>query len=385
MKRAVVALVVVLGLWLGGRASAEPLPVVVDRGPIVVRAADGLGREAARLAARAERTLPAIAADLPGLPTPPRIEIRLVHDTADLPSVAPAGRGAPRWAAGVAYPDVGVIAVALRRGSQVHDVTKTLDHELAHLALGAAIPAAPRWLHEGFAWQHAGDLDVARTETLVGMAWFGGEQPLEELEAGFPADELPASRAYAQSYDFVGFLANRGRWPDPDDDGDRWAFRRFLRALAGGATLDDAAVQAFGVPMEQLFAEWKADLTRRYLTVPTSVFASALWIVAALLLVVAFVRRRRRMRRQMEAWAREEEAAERARRDGVDRPLRPIVQVRTPVHVPWPGTHDPLDEPGGRDDHELADGDLDSSDTVVGDDDDGDDDEPDPKPPRWIN
>ncbi len=390
MKRLLTTLLV-LGALLGfpGRAHAERLPITVDRGQIVVHAAAGLGAEAAGLADRAVDTLPAIAEDLQDLPGPRRIEIRLVHDSADLPSVAPPGRGAPRWAAGVAYPDAGVVAVAMRRGANVHDVVKTLDHELAHLALGAAIPDAPRWLHEGFAWQHATDLDLARAETLTGMAWFGGVIPMDELEAGFPAEELPASRAYAQSYDFVGFLAQRGRWADANDDGDRWPFRRFLRALAHGATVDDAALEAYGVPIDQLFLEWKADLVRRYLTVPSSVFASVLWIFAAVLLVIAYYRRRHRTRAQIARWSREEAAADRTREERDRRPLQPIVRLRVPPHVPWPGTTDPLDERTERE------GDLEDlrtryPDAVVGDG-PGDDepaedgDEPAPKPPRWIN
>lgn len=377
------ALVLALGV---PPAAAESLPIVVERGAVTVRAADGLGRYAERLADRADEVLPRISADLPGLPIPARIEVRLVHDSADLPSVAPLGRGAPPWAAGVAYPDVGVVAVAMHRGANMHDLINTFDHELAHLALGAAVPDAPRWLHEGFAWQHAGDLDVGRTETLVGMAWSGDVIPLDSLEVGFPAEELPASRAYAESYDFVGYLAQRGRWPDANDDGDRWAFRRFLRALAHGSSLDDAAHQAYGLPLEELFVEWKSDLVRRYLTVPTSVFASVLWIITAALLIAAFLRRRRRTQVQLATWEREEAAADRARAELSPRPHR-VVRLRPPPHVPWPGTGHDLD------DREPPDPELDDlraryPDAIVhdgGDDELPDDSPPTPKPPRWIN
>jgi hypothetical protein len=318
--------------------------VTVDRGDVVVRAAEGLESEAARLAARAERVVPTIADDLPDLPRPRRIEIRLVRDTAELTSVSPPGHGAPRWAAGVAFPSEGVLALAMYRGAQAHDVGKTLDHELAHLLLGAAVRNAPRWLHEGFAWQHARDADLARFETLAGMAWFGNVAPLDALEAGFPAEELPASRAYAQSYDFVRYLAERGRWADRDDDGDRWPFRYFLRALAEGKDVDAAARQAYGAGIEELYEEWRADLVQRYLLVPAGVFATALWMIAALLLVLAWRRRRRIARARLA-----EMTAEEAERH------------RAPPHVPWPGEPDPL----------------------VGDDDD--DERPDPPPPRWVN
>ncbi|HUQ07520.1 MAG TPA: hypothetical protein VM261_33735 [Kofleriaceae bacterium] len=304
---AALALVVVTS----ATAWATELPVVVDRGAIVVRAAAGLESEATVLADRAASTLPAIAEDLPDLPRPRKIEIRLVRDTEELTSVSPPGHGAPRWAAGVAFPDEGVLALAMRRGAQLHDTGKTLDHELAHLLLGAAVRNAPRWLHEGFAWQHAQDLGLDRVETLAGMAWFGNIAPLEALESGFPAEEAPASRAYAQSYDFVGFLAHRGRWADADDDGDRWPFRYFLRAMAQGKDVDAAAREAYGVGIEDLYDEWRADLVRRYLLVPAGVFASGLWLIAAVLLVLAWRRRRRMAKVRLAQMAAEEAARSR--------------------------------------------------------------------------
>lgn len=340
-----IALLVVLGAARDARA--VPLPVSIDRGDIQVRAAAGLERVAARAAERADRALARIHADLDGLPRPRAIEIRIVVDTADLPSVAPPGRGAPRWAAGVAYPDAGVLALAVRRGGQHHDLDKTLDHELAHLALGAAVPRAPRWLHEGFAWQHAADLDMARVETLAGMAWFGSVIPLDQLERGFPAEELPASRAYAESYDFVGFLARRGRWADASDDGDRYAFRNFLAELSEGRSLDDAAVEAYGATLDELFAEWKADLTRRYLLVPASVFATGIWLLASVLLVLAWWRRRRRARAKLAQWAAADEAADASR-------------VQAPPAASHWGEPDPLADPDPLDDEPRD-------------------------PPRWLN
>lgn len=354
----IAALAMALALGLGA-AAATPLPVVVDRGDVVVRAAAGLDDEARRLADRAALALPRIADDLPDLPRPRRIEIRVVHDTAELSSVSPPGRGAPRWAAGVAFPSEGILALAMRRGAQPHDTARTLDHELAHLLLGAAVPHAPRWLHEGFAWQHARDADVARFETLAGMAWFGNVAPLDALEAGFPAEEAPASRAYAQSYDFVRYLAGRGRWSDGEDDGDRWPFRYFLRALSEGASVDAAARLAYGAGIDELFEEWRSDLVRRYLLVPASVFATALWVVAAILLVLAWRRRRRLARARLS----EMDAEEAARH-------------QPPPHVVWPGAVDPLGAAGDGDDAP----DRDDGEGRA----DPDDDAP-RRPPRWIN
>jgi hypothetical protein len=306
-------------------AAAPALARAAQAGRVTVYAAPGLERAARRLAGTAEAALARIAGDLAGLPVPAAIEVRLVDDASSLAAVAPADRGAPPWAVGVAYPDLGVISVAMRRGPNQLDAAATLRHELAHAALGAALgPRVPRWLHEGFAYQHSGEWSWDRMETLAGMNWFGGIIPFRELDRSFPSEELPAHRAYAESYDFVGFLARRGRWEDREDDGDRWPFRRFLAGIAAGGTVDAAAVQAFGRPISELFDEWRTDLGKRYLLMPIGLFGLTLWILTALLLVLAWRRRRKQNRARLARWD-EEEA------------------LRTPPYVAWPG-HDPFAE-----------------------------------------
>lgn len=308
--RWLLTLALTLVVSVGVAAAAPRWDVELATGEITVRAEAGLERIARRVAERAPRSLATIAQDLDGLPRPPRVEIRIVADAADLAAAAPADRGAPGWAAGVAYPDLGVVVLAVSGRSGRFDVDKTLDHELAHLALGAAVPSAPRWLHEGFAWQFASDLDWSRTETLAGMAWFGSVIPLDELTWGFPAEEAPASRAYAESYDLVRFLTQRGRYPDADDDGDRYPWQQFLAELSRGAPIDEAARAAYGADLDELFGEWKADVHSRYLIVPITLFVTGLWILAALLLVLGWWRRRRRSRAILARWAEIEAEAE---------------------------------------------------------------------------
>jgi hypothetical protein len=303
------------------------------------------------LAGGAERALDRIAADLLDLPRPRSIEVHLVRDAEDLAAVAPAGRGAPSWAVGVAYPDLGVISVATRRGAQIIDAETTLRHELAHIALGAALGSrAPHWLHEGFAYQHSAEWSWERTETLSGMAWSHSIIPLDQLDQTFPQAELPASRAYAESYDFVGYLTRRGRWEDPSDDGDRWPFRRFLREVGQDGNLDRAAIHAYGKSLHALFEEWRADLGSRYMLMPLGLLGAALWVLCGLLLGVAWWRRRRSNRKRLAQWDLE---------DRLRRSAEPAAQVNVPPYVPWPG-EDPLSsEP--------------------------DDDERPPNDPRWMN
>ncbi len=305
MKRILLVLALLLAL-LSPVAAAPRLQHAASSGRVTVLAEDGLASEATSLADITEEALTAISADLVDLPVPQRIEVRLVRDAADLAAIAPAGRGAPPWAIGVAYPDLGVISVAMRRGANIVNTASTLKHELAHIALGVALPRAPHWLHEGFAYQHAGEWSWDRMETLAGMAWFGGIVALDELDRSFPAEELPAHRAYAQSYDFIGYLSRRGRYEDKADDGDRWPFRRFLTIVGQTGDMDAAAKTAFGRPLRELFEEWRSDLTSRYMLAPLGLLGLAIWILCAMLLVLGYIRKKRNNTKRLTTWDAEE-------------------------------------------------------------------------------
>lgn len=319
-RRLALAIALLSLIFLGfvpalGHAQTLPLPVVIhaDSGTVTVRAESGMERIARRVAARAPGVLARIHSDLEGLPRPEVVEIRLVKRGRDMTAASPTGRRAPPWASGVAYPDLGVLVVAARRGPQTINVENVVDHELAHLALGAALgERAPRWLHEGFAYQHSAEWSLERTRTLTGMVWFGNVIPLHELEAGFPQRESATDRAYAESYDFVAFLSQRGRYPDEYDDGDRWPFRRFLAEISAGMTVRDAAWAAYGASLDELFEEWRIDLRDRYMMLPIGMFAMGVWVLASLLLIIGYVRRRRRDRAILDRWEAEELAREAA-------------------------------------------------------------------------
>lgn len=332
-----------------------PLPIRISHGLAVVRAEDGLFDLADQIAWRADETFTEIGPDLAGLETPKRVEIRVVRDTADMQRVAPPGGRVPKWAVGVAFPAQGVLVIAQWRGGQKLDILGTLDHELAHLALGAALgDHAPRWLHEGFAYLHSSDWSSDRAQTLAGMAWFGSTIPLEQLDVGFPAEELPASRAYAESYDFVSFLSRRGRFSENDDDGDRYPFRVFLAELAHSDDLDAAAVRAYGRPMRSLFDEWQSDLKQRYMFLPIGLLLVSIWLFAGLLVVLAWRRRRRQNKSRLAEWERiEREARE---RDEAEKRPPPPPPRRTVSVVPiwagpgWAPPGAPVSEPPDSDD-----------------------------------
>jgi hypothetical protein len=290
-----------------GTSAAVPLPVRVERAGFAVRAEAGLERVAAAVAARIPAVRDAIAADLSGLPVPGHVEIRLVRDTRDLPAVAPAGRGAPDWAEGVAYPDLGIVAVALRRGAQDTALHSVVAHELAHIALHVALGGRePRWLTEGFANLHSFEWSMGRAQTLAGLAWSGDVRPLAELDRHFSREHFVIDRAYAQSYDLVAFLARRGAHADSADDGNRWPFREFLAGIARGNTVDESARKAFRAPLSRLVQEWYEDLRSRYLYLPAGLLALGVWVLGGLLLVAAYLRKRARARRILALWEEEE-------------------------------------------------------------------------------
>lgn len=309
MKRLVLVLLLLFASVASAGPRLEHLPRV---GRIDMAYEPGLESTARELQKGADETLTSIADDLIDLPTPAVVHIQLVRDASSLPDVAPDGRGAPPYAIGVAYPDLGVLSVAVRRGPTVTDPAQTLRHELAHLALGAAFANqhVPHWLHEGFAYQHSGEWSFDRSETLAGMIWFNSVVPLEQLDASFPDQEMPADRAYAESYDFVGYLSRRGRYEDTDDDGNRWPFRQFLSLVGHGSSLDDAAIKAYGRPLNELFDEWHSDLSKRYFMAPIGLLGLAVWVFCALLLTIAYVRKRRARNRRFGEWDREDRERE---------------------------------------------------------------------------
>jgi Peptidase MA superfamily len=333
----VLAIIGMLASFAFGQGATMSEPVR-SQSRVIVTSEPGLERVAAQLEQAADVELDRIADDLTDLPLPAQIKVVVVRDAASLATIEPS-RGAPPWAIGIAYPDLGVVGVALRRGANVEDPMTTLRHELAHVALGAALAHVdvPHWLHEGFAYQHSGEWSMDRAETLAGMAWFHGVIPIADLDHNFPAEESPAQRAYAESYDFVGFLSRRGRWEDTADDGDRWPFRRFLAEVGHGASLDAAAQHQFGKPIAGLFEEWRDDLQRRYFTAPIGLLGLAVWCACAILLAFAWWRRRRINRRRIAQW----DLDERARDVSMQR--FGIASIAPPPYVRWPG-EDPFAE-----------------------------------------
>ena len=208
------------------------------------------------------------------------------------PSVAPGGRGAPPWAIGVAYPDLGVISVATRaRRATLVDPASTLRHELAHIALGAALGDARAALAaRGLRVPALGRVVVgahrdARRHGVVRRHRADRRARSRRSPPRSCRRTARTPRATTSSATCRGAAAGR----TPSDDGDRWPFRRFLADVGHGTDIDAAAQRSVRQPIRELFDEWRDDLAKRYLLAPIGLLGLALWVLCALLLALAWL------------------------------------------------------------------------------------------------
>ncbi len=243
-------------------------------GPVTAVAWPAQWRLARELAARA-----ALPADYPGLPAVAPAPLRLI--------LAPDGRAidsltsgaAPGWGAGIALPDERIILLR----ADDPEVTRTLRHELAHLALHRAVRIrVPLWFDEGYAataakeWERLGGLElnfaVAR----------GAVPDLDALEGALRGSASTADAAYALATAAVSELARR----NPTG-----TLVPLLSRLRAGDGFDRAVLATTGLTMGQFEVVWRERIRRRY--------GLVVWIIAgggwsALTLVLWALLRRRR-------------------------------------------------------------------------------------------
>ena len=244
-----------------------------------------------------------------GRPVLDKVRVYIARTPGEMSTLAPEGAPYPRYASGVAYSEIGLILLTINPlyPSSAHDLGEVFRHELAHVALHDAAGAAglvPRWFNEGFAVHASGESSMARLQTLWTATLAGDLLPLRKLEHGFPAEEAPASVAYAQSADLVRFLLRQQ---------DRERFVALIRRLNSKQDFQAALRDAYGLDLASLEFEWREEVAKRYSFWPVFFSGSVVWLGALSLFVFGWRRRRRRSQQTLERWQREE-ALEDARR-----------------------------------------------------------------------
>jgi Peptidase MA superfamily len=244
-----------------------------------------------------------------GQPALADVRVEVARTPGEMATFAPVGAPFPEYAAGVAYPEIGLVLLSLTpvHPNSNHDLGEIFRHELAHVALGDAVAgqSVPRWFNEGFAVLASGETSYVRLQTLWFAALGDTLLPLGQMERTFPSDEARVSIAYAQAVDIVRFLVRRQ---------EAHRFRGLIAHLKEGSGLERAVLDAYGVDLVTLEHEWRADVSRRYTFWPIVFSGTFVWMFALGLFGLGWRRRKRRDKVMLERWAREEAAEDALRR-----------------------------------------------------------------------
>lgn len=262
------------------------------------------------------------------------IEVRLAFGREEFAALQPRGRRAPGWAAGVAWPHLGLVVVDVRASNRGGDVRAVLRHELAHVALGRLIQGqVPRWFTEGFAQLYAGEWTLSRSATLARAVSFDALIPVQDIERSWPRLPTDVDLAYAQSVSLVSHLATRG---------DRGGLQRLIYRLGQGEEFHQAFSGAMSQPLVVVELEWKEVLRDRYGWLPVITDTNLVLGLGGFILTIGAWRARRRRKRRMAAMEDgphldvEQDGSDEAETTGGPTPGAPAPVVAAPPPVPTP-------------------------------------------------
>ncbi len=211
------------------------------------------------------------------------------------------GGAVPRWASGTAHPAKSMIHLRPLTGAEVrHDSMRAvIAHEISHVLLYNKLNRnfCPQWLDEGIAVYVSAEPLTARADRLFPIGLTGRAIPFRQLEGGFPHDAASASRAYAQSGDFV-------RWIFANYGAD--AFDEYLEGIAAGVDHDEALHAAFSKTLFDLELEWMEHVRWVYGLIPQLSGGALLWFLISLLAIYAILKKRSRSRKKLELMRLEE-------------------------------------------------------------------------------
>ena len=217
----------------------------------------------------------------PGLGSRDLGEIRLVI-TADSQSFRDFTRGRlPGWGAGAAFPGGRTIILRADAG----DLTGTLRHELAHIALHQAVRGrVPLWFDEGYATMASGQWDLFdRLGINLAVAW-GAIPDLRTLDGELRSSRMSADAAYALAATAVMELARR----NPTG-----TLEPLLQRLGDGVRFEDAIIATTGLSLDRFDEAWRKSVRTRYGLVAWTV-GTGMWVGIAMLVALAYGTRRRR-------------------------------------------------------------------------------------------
>jgi hypothetical protein len=234
-----------------------------------------------------------------------RTEIRLGKDRKEYEALALPGGAPPKWAVALAYPSHNIILLDARSLLEPEGAI-TLRHELAHVALGQFAQGWPRWFQEGLAQHLAGErLVLTHYAALFRAVTQQRVLHFEDLSSGWPEMPGDVEVAYAQSADFVAYLAGR-HGPG--------AMNQLIDGVAQGEPFELSFGKAFHSSLDVEEGHWRQGLSTRFGWLPLTTSMQLVWLLAPALCVVAYVRRRRQQAARLEAMSAEEAAEEAALR-----------------------------------------------------------------------
>jgi Peptidase MA superfamily len=244
-----------------------------------------------------------------GQPVLSEVRVAIARTPGEMATLAPPNAPYPDYAAGVAYPEIGLVLLTVKpvHPNSDHDLNEVFRHELAHIALEDAVSgrAVPRWFNEGFAVLASGETSYVRLHTLWTATVADNLLTLGQLERTFPADENEANIAYAQAADVVRFLVRRE---------EQHRFRGLVSRLRDGETMDSALLNSYGAETATIESEWREEVAKRYTFWPVLFSGTIIWAGTMGLFVLGWRKKRRKAAATLERWEREEAAEDEVRR-----------------------------------------------------------------------
>lgn len=260
---------------------------------------------------------------------PGRTEIRIGLGRPEFEGLALPGGAPPGWAAALAYPNHGIILLEAK-SLTTPEGPVTLRHELAHVALGQIGKRWPRWFQEGLAQHLTGErIAVTHYAAIFRAVASNRVFEFEDLAHGWPDMRADVEIAYAQSADFVAYLASH-HGPE--------AMKQLLDGVSAGELFETAFGKAFRSSLSVEEKAWSDGLATRFGWLPLTTSMQLAWLLAPALCVVAYVRRRRQQAARLEAMSQEEAAEEAALR------LLAAEEAARQQHPPLPAEAAPAPE-----------------------------------------